>query len=124
MSAPNLVNRQRADGPYLHDESHHPEAKDPSPAEHSEHEHGFEWTELARIAFVGLAAAAVWFRLGEPFPHVSVIGIAAALVGGYPIFRRSTREHHRAQINSLNRGCFVAQSTQCYPLQEIRWVPR
>jgi heavy metal translocating P-type ATPase len=89
MSAPNLVNRHRTDGPYLHDESRHPEAKDPSTSEHSEHELGFEWTELGRIAFVGFAAAAVWFRLWEPFPHVSVIGIAAALIGGYPIFKEA-----------------------------------
>ena len=44
---------------------------------------------FARIAFVGLAAAAVWFRLWEPFPRVSVIGIAAALIGGYPIFKEA-----------------------------------
>ena len=58
-------------------------------AEHEEHEHGFEWKELARIALVGVAAAAVWFRLWEPLPHVSVIGIAAALIGGYPIFKEA-----------------------------------
>ena len=58
-------------------------------SEHSEHEHGFEWTEVARIAFVAFAAAAVWFRLWEPFPHISVIGIAAALIGGYPIFKEA-----------------------------------
>src|ERR1022692_2685109 len=58
-------------------------------AEHEEHEHGFEWKELARIALVGVAAAAVWFRLWEPFPHVSVIGIAAALIGAYPIFKEA-----------------------------------
>jgi Cd2+/Zn2+-exporting ATPase/Cu+-exporting ATPase len=52
-------------------------------------EHGLEWTELARIAFVALAAAAVWFRVWEPFPHVSVIGILAALIGGYPIFKEA-----------------------------------
>ncbi len=56
-------------------------------SEHAEHEHGFEWVEILRIAFVALAAAAVWFRLWEPFPHFSVIGIAAALIGGYPIFK-------------------------------------
>ena len=38
---------------------------------------------------MALAAAAVWFRLWEPFPHVSVIGIAAALIGGYPIFKEA-----------------------------------
>jgi heavy metal translocating P-type ATPase len=48
-----------------------------------------ERAELARIAFVALAAAAVWFRLWEPFPHLSVIGILAALIGGYPIFKEA-----------------------------------
>jgi heavy metal translocating P-type ATPase len=48
-----------------------------------------EWAELVRIAFVFLAAAAVWFRLWEPFPHVSLIGVAATLIGGYPIFKEA-----------------------------------
>src|SRR3984885_2750203 len=86
MSSPNLINRYGGEGPHLHEESPHPEAKDPSL---SEHEHGFEWTEIARIVFVALAAAAVWFRVWEPYPHISVIGIAAALVGGYPIFKEA-----------------------------------
>jgi heavy metal translocating P-type ATPase len=89
MSAPNLIDRYRADGLYLHEDSHHSEAKDPLTSEHSEHEHGFEWTELARIALVALAAAAVWFRVWEPFPHISMIGIAATLIGGYPIFKEA-----------------------------------
>ena len=55
----------------------------------AEHEHRFEWVELARIGFVALAAAAVWFRVWEPFPRLSVIGLAAALVGGYPIFKEA-----------------------------------
>jgi len=47
----------------------------PTPAEtevsahddqHSDHEQAFEWVELVRIAFVALAAAAVWFRVWEP----------------------------------------------------------
>jgi heavy metal translocating P-type ATPase len=38
---------------------------------------------------VALAAAAVWFRLWEPFAHISVIGIAAAFIGGYPIFKEA-----------------------------------
>ena len=54
-----------------------------------EHEHGFQWVELIRIAFVALAAVAVWFRVWEPFPHFSIIGIAATLVGGYPIFKEA-----------------------------------
>src|SRR6202051_4407396 len=67
-----------------------PELREPDPgAEHKEHRHGVEWTELVRIAFVALAAAAVWFRFWEPFPHVSVIGIATTLIGGYPIFKEA-----------------------------------
>jgi heavy metal translocating P-type ATPase len=58
-------------------------------ADHEEHGHGADWAELARIAFVVLAATAVWFRLWEPFPHVSVVGIAATLIGGYPIFKEA-----------------------------------
>jgi len=58
-------------------------------AEHEEHGHGVEWTELVRISFVAIAAAAVWFRLWEPFSHISVIGIAATLIGGYPIFKEA-----------------------------------
>jgi heavy metal translocating P-type ATPase len=67
-----------------------PKSAEPDPsAEHEEHGHGLEWTELVRIAFVALAAAAVWFRLWEPFAHLSVIGIGATLIGGYPIFKEA-----------------------------------
>ncbi len=45
--------------------------------------------DLLRVAFVALAAAAVWFRVWEPFAHVSVIGILATLIGGYPIFKEA-----------------------------------
>jgi Cd2+/Zn2+-exporting ATPase/Cu+-exporting ATPase len=45
--------------------------------------------ELARTALVAVAAAAVWFHVGEPFAHVSVIGIVATLIGGYPIFKEA-----------------------------------
>jgi len=89
MSAPHLIERSPANGPQLHESSHSQDMKGSEGSQHSEHEHGLEWSELARIAFVALAAAAVWFRLWEPFPHVSVIGIAATLIGGYPIFKEA-----------------------------------
>lgn len=57
--------------------------------EQAEEGHGFEWADLVRIGFVALAALAVWFRIWEPFPHISVIGIAATLIGGYPIFKEA-----------------------------------
>jgi heavy metal translocating P-type ATPase len=56
---------------------------------HNHDEHGFEIADLARVAFVAVAAAAVWFRLWEPFHRVSVIGLAGTLIGGYPIFKEA-----------------------------------
>ena len=58
---------------------------------HSEQTHGpsVELADLFRIAFVAVAAAAVWLRLWEPLPHWSVIGIAATAIGGYPIFKEA-----------------------------------
>ena len=44
---------------------------------------------VARVAFMVIAAAAVWFHVWEPFPHVSVIGVGATLIGGYPIFKEA-----------------------------------
>jgi heavy metal translocating P-type ATPase len=58
------------------------------PPEH-DHEHGFEIVEVLRVIFVAVAAAAVWFHLWEPFHRVSVIGLAATLIGGYPIFKEA-----------------------------------
>ncbi len=53
------------------------------------HEHPFSWIEISRILLVGIAAAAVWFRWWEPFPKFSLIGLAATLLGGYPIFKHA-----------------------------------
>src|SRR5271157_6381463 len=78
MSAPFLAEKSNAPISPLQEADHA-----------SEHEHGADWAELVRIAFVALAAAAVWFRVWEPFPRVSVIGIVAALIGGYPIFKEA-----------------------------------
>jgi heavy metal translocating P-type ATPase len=49
-------------------------------------EHAFGWPEATRIACVALAAAAVWFRLWEPFASISLIGVLGVVIGGWPIF--------------------------------------
>jgi heavy metal translocating P-type ATPase len=89
MSAPHSIATNPANGALHHENRSSPETNPPQTSRHSEHEHAFEWAEIIRIAFVALAAVAVWFRLWEPFPHISVIGIAAALIGGYPIFKEA-----------------------------------
>jgi len=90
MSSLPIVEKSSATPPRLSQSGNSQELNEPDPgAEHEKHDHGVEWAELARIAFVAMAAAAVWFRLWEPFPHISVIGIAATLIGGYPIFKEA-----------------------------------
>jgi cation transport ATPase len=91
MGAPNLAHKRQ-------DEARQPQASkaqlrearqlesNPEPHEHS---HGVDWLDLTRIALVAIAAAAVWFRIWEPFPRVSLIGILATVIGGYPIFKEA-----------------------------------
>jgi len=57
--------------------------------DHEDHSHGFDWPEATRIAFVALAAGAVWFKSWEPFSAVSVIGVVGLVVGGWPILREA-----------------------------------
>lgn len=45
--------------------------------------------DLVRACFVAVAAAFVAFHVYEPFTSFSLIGIAAILIGGYPIFREA-----------------------------------
>jgi Cd2+/Zn2+-exporting ATPase/Cu+-exporting ATPase len=59
-----------------------------NPDEH-EHEHGMEGTEMARITFVAITAAAVWFGIWEPNHYVDVIGVIGLLVGGWPILKEA-----------------------------------
>ena len=88
MSTPQLIERNTALSAGTSPNQPSPEAHEHD-RDHAEHEHGFEWIEIARIALVVLAAGAVWSRIWEPFPRVSVIGILATLIGGYPIFKEA-----------------------------------
>ena len=89
MTAPNTIetryNTPQASGRKQTSESNGPDHG----SDQADHEHKLDWVELARIGFVGLAAAAVWLRIWEPFPRFSIVGIAATLIGGYPIFKEA-----------------------------------
>ena len=54
-----------------------------------DHDHAFGWQEAIRIAIVGLAAAAVWFQILEPYPKISVIGVLGLAIGGWPIVKEA-----------------------------------
>jgi P-type Cu+ transporter len=62
-----------------------------TPDEGNQHNLGQAFTrlELARILVAALAAAAVWFRLWEPFPQISVIGLTGLVIGCWPIFAQA-----------------------------------
>ncbi|MBV8138093.1 MAG: cation-translocating P-type ATPase [Deltaproteobacteria bacterium] len=53
--------------------------------------HGFGWFEAVRFLAVAGAAVLVRFHLGEPIPHLSLIGIAGVLIGGWPIFKEAAQ---------------------------------
>ncbi len=54
------------------------------------HQHGHvELSDLIRISVTAVVAVLVWFRVWEPFPHLSLLGIGGVLFGGYPIFREA-----------------------------------
>ncbi|MGA2223649.1 MAG: hypothetical protein ABSH41_04305, partial [Syntrophobacteraceae bacterium] len=53
----------------------HSQAHDHGDDDHHDHEHDLMWPEVVRIVLVALTAAAVWFRLWEPIPAVSLIGV-------------------------------------------------
>src|SRR6201988_2022591 len=90
MSSSQIIEKSSTKSPHLSQTRNSPERNEcDAGAEPEQYGHGVEWNELARIAFVALAAAAVWFRVWEPFPQISVIGVAAALIGGYPIFKEA-----------------------------------
>lgn len=56
---------------------------------HEDYAHGFEFQDGIRIVLVAVSAALVWFRVWEPFAHVSIIGIAGTLIGIYPILKEA-----------------------------------
>ena len=45
--------------------------------------------DLARVALVALAAGMVWFRVWEPVSGLSIVGLGATLIGGFPIFKEA-----------------------------------
>ena len=54
-----------------------------------EREHNLEWQEAARVGFVFITAAAVWFEIWKPVRGISLIGVIGLLVGGWPIMKEA-----------------------------------
>lgn len=85
--AEQAMHRTTAPAAYGHEE-HRDEHGDAHDQEEG-HEHALEWQEMLRIALVAVAAAAVWWHVWEPFPRISLIGVAGLFIGGWPIFKEA-----------------------------------
>jgi len=69
------------EAPRMHPVEHEHDHED----EH-EHSHALNWLEIARVLFVGIAAAAFWFLGGLSNPYITAFGALCTLVGGFPIY--------------------------------------
>ena len=69
------------EAPRMHPVEHEHDHED----EH-EHSHFLNWLEIARVLFVGIAAAAFWFLGGLSNPYITAFGALCTLVGGFPIY--------------------------------------
>jgi heavy metal translocating P-type ATPase len=90
--APDLADQamSRTTAPAAHADAHTADASARAVHEHEhEHDHELSWAEGLRITLVTLAAAAVWIRLWEPLPSVSIIGVLGLAIGGWPIFKEA-----------------------------------
>jgi len=91
-----------------HDDRNAPDdAHGEGPDHDHEHGAGLEWAELVRIGVVALAAAAVWFRIWEPFARVSIIGLIGTIGGGWPIFAEAW-ENIRARRMTMELSMTIA----------------
>jgi hypothetical protein len=71
MSSSPIIEKSPASPPDLSQTRNSPELNEPDPGtEHEQHDHGVEWAELVRIAFVAIAAAAVSRRQYRPCPGI------------------------------------------------------
>ena len=75
----------------------------------TEHDNGssFTWIEAARIVAVAIAAVLVRLHVLEPWPHISIVGIAGVLIGGWPIFEEAF-EHAAAGRMTMELSMAIA----------------
>src|ERR1700751_3035566 len=91
-----------------HDDRDGPDGEPDESGDH-DHEQGeaLEWAELVRIGVVVLAAAAVWFRVWEPFARISIIGLIGTIGGGWPIVAEAW-ENLRARRMTMELSMTIA----------------
>jgi len=66
-----------------------PEDHEEGHAHHDEEHHEEAWVEWARVGFVALVLAVVWWRGGPRFHGFDLLALAGILIGGLPIFKEA-----------------------------------
>ena len=66
-----------------------PEDHEEGHAPHDEEHHEEAWVEWARVGFVALVLAVVWWRGGPRFHGFDLLALAGILIGGLPIFKEA-----------------------------------
>ena len=64
-------------------------------------------TDLIRIALILLVATLLWFRVWDGFGHQRLVGLAATLAGGYPIFKEAF-DHMRQRRMTMELSMTIA----------------
>jgi Cd2+/Zn2+-exporting ATPase/Cu+-exporting ATPase len=49
----------------------------------------FSWPDLIRIIVTAVSIALVWLKVWEPLESISLLGVAATLICGFPIYRQA-----------------------------------
>jgi P-type Cu+ transporter len=64
-------------------------------------------TDLIRIALILFVATLLWFRVWDGFGHKRLVGLAATLLGGYPIFKEAF-DHMRQRRMTMELSMTIA----------------
>ncbi len=90
---------KRETSPHSHESAlaaaHRHERHQSDPGHAHEHEHGHDhehplgWIQAAQIAVVALGAILIWFWPWTLVAHISLTGVIALLIGGWPIYREA-----------------------------------
>jgi len=78
------------------------------------------WLEMLRIAAVALAAAAVWLRVWEPLPGVSMMGVLRLAFGSWPILKEAIENILARRHWSAIGPCPRPRRRLCDPHSRVR----
>jgi heavy metal translocating P-type ATPase len=77
------------------------------PHDHDSRPGAIASTDLIRIVLILFVATLLWFRVWDAFGHQRLVGLAATLAGGYPIFKEAF-DHMRQRRMTMELSMTIA----------------